>query len=317
MSSYFNLDIVESFDETSIPDLDIVLLGALEKFMRDGMSTVDFPQFKKPLIGASVNALTTAKMLFGERAQYVDENTQKDSLKELSDSCDGAIVFSASGGKHAPILAKEFMNLGLETYVVTCTNNSQAQEVVGIKKTIITKKNREPYTYNTSTYLGWMFSGNQMNIDDVKSLYDFIIHEVEPSIPKNIHEYFGYYLLVPNYGGYVGNLFDVKFEELFGTLVPWQTHTFETSKHAKTVIAPQYCLAFGDGELPVHVYPETTFRVPLPRNCTNAHLMAIGYYVIGKIQKGKHPYFKESLKSYVLENKKKGEFAQAINLIVE
>ncbi|MEC8220999.1 MAG: hypothetical protein VX028_02905 [Nanoarchaeota archaeon] len=317
MSQYSNLEIMEHFDENSIPDLDVVLLGALEKFMRDGLSEIEFPSFDKPLIGASVNALTTAKMLFGERAQYVDENTLREDVESLAKQCDGAIVFSASGGKHAPILAKQFQELGLDTYAVTCTNGSQVEGVVGREKTIVTKKNREPYTYNTSTYLGWMFSGVSMDVQDVKELYDFILKEVDPVIPKNIHEHFGYYLLVPNTAGYVGNLFDVKFEELFGTLVPWQTHTFETSMHAKTVIAPQYCLAFGEGELPVHVYEENTFRVPLPENFTNAHVMAIGYYVIGKIQRGKHPYFKESLKSYILENKKKGEFAQAINLIVE
>ena len=317
MNQYLNLEIMEKFDENSIPDLDIVLLGALEKFLRDGLSEIEFPKFKNPLVGASVNALTTAKMLLGSTASYVDENTSDSDLKSISSHCDGAIVFSASGGKHAPIIAKKFQDLGLDTYVVTCVQGSQAEEIVGSEKTIVTKKNREPYTYNTSTYLGWTLSGEAATNKKIKELYNFILEKVDPIISKNIHEHFGYYLLVPNNAGYVGNLFDVKYEELFGTLVPWQTHTFETSKHAKTVIAPQYCLAFGEGDLPVHIYNENTCRIPLPRNFTQADIMAIGYYVIGKIQKGKHPYFKESIKDYIEGNKKKGKFAQAINLIVE
>ena len=317
MSRFNNLQIMESFDENSIPNLDIVLLGALEKFMRDGVSSIEFPKFERPLVGASVNALTTAKILLGNNAVYVDENTEDSDIEKLASTCDGAIVFSASGGKHAPILAKKFQNFNLDTYAMTCASGSQVEEVVGVDKTIITGKNREPYTYNTSTYLGWALAGEGASVDKVRGLYDFILKVVDPSIPKNIHEYFGYYLLVPNNSGFVGNLFNVKYEELFGTLVPWQTHTYETSKHAKTVIAPQYCLAFGDGELPVHVYDENTFRIPLPENFTQADLMAIGYYVIGKIQKGKHPYFKDSIKSYIEGNKKKGEFAQAITIIVE
>lgn len=309
-----NLKIMEEFTENSIPDLDTTVLGALEKFVSQGLSPIPMPQFSTPIIGASVNALTTAKILFGTNAIYCDENDVDEVIKNKSHQADGAILFSASGGKHAPILAEKFHQAGLDTYLITCTSNSQAQKIVGEQKTIVTPKNKEPYTYNTSTYLGWVLQKTQ---ESPQEILNFIKEKIDPQIPNNIGEHSGYYLLIPNNATQVGHLFDVKFEELFGTIVPWQTHTFETSKHAKTVIPPQYGIVFGDGELPVHMSEDNIFRVPLPKNTSHATLISVGYYVIGKIQKAKEPYFKQHIKSYIEENKKKGEFANSITLIVE
>lgn len=312
--NFKNIEKLNNMKEDSLEDLDVVLLGALELYIRDGLSSIKFPDFKNPLVGASVNALTTAKILLGSNANYCDENDFKDIIESKKDKCDGAIVFSASGGKHAPILAKAFVVAGLDTYLVTCTKNSEAQEVVGAKKTIVTPKNPEPYTYNTSTYLGWVL---QKTGEDPKEIYEFIKNEVEPFINEAVSKHRGYYVLIPDFGSEVGRLFNVKFEELFGTEVSWQIHTFETSRHAKTVVPPQFTIVFGKGNWPVHISYEKSYEVPLPKGAKEGALMAIGYYFFGRLQKMKEPYFKKYIKSYVEENKKRGEFASSINVIVK
>ena len=58
-----NLERMKRFDESSLPDLDEVVLAALELFMRQGVPRLDLGRCKKPLVVGSGNAAATGRIL--------------------------------------------------------------------------------------------------------------------------------------------------------------------------------------------------------------------------------------------------------------
>lgn len=305
-----SIDIMRTFDENNLPLLITATLASLELFIEEGLPEVKFKEFKRPLVVGSGNAIVTAKILYQDKdAIYADENSYEEALKK---EIDGVIVFSASGGKHAPIIAQAAKDNGFETQLVTCTPNSQAEKVVGKENTIITKKNREPYTYNTSTYMGWILAKTR---EDPQEILDFIENEVKPFVQRDFVKFNGFLIVTPNHLSGVNQLFIVKFIELFGRKIARDVKSFEEIKHAITVVPSEteLCIQFGEGEVD---FVGEVLKIPIPNNAGPATLMAIGYYVIGHIQEQNPQYFKENIRNYI-ERNSKGSFGKALSVIVE
>ena len=53
-----------------------------------------------------------------EDAVYADEGQYKAVLQNIN-GIDSGVVISASGSKHAPIIVKDLMEKGLDTYLIT------------------------------------------------------------------------------------------------------------------------------------------------------------------------------------------------------
>ncbi len=307
-----SLKIMETFTKRNLPGLTTTLLGALELFVRDGLPKTKIPVFKKPIIMGSGNAEVTAKILYNDSdAIFVNENNYKEAVKRKG--VDGAIIFSASGEKHATITAKYFKLKKLKTVLVTCNKSSSAGKVVGVKNTIVTNKNREPYTYNTSTYIGWLFAVTKEN---PQKIIDFINDKVKKKIPKNIGNYNGYLLVTPDNFSIGNRLFEVKFIELFARKVARDVRTFEELRHAITVVPSEkeLCIQFGDGV--VNFDKKRLLKIPLPKNAGPATIMAIGYYVIGHISDAKPQWFKKNISKYIA-GLNKTEFGKNLKVIVE
>ena len=308
--NYTNLQIMKSFDEKNLPDLPEVLLGALELFIKEGLPKIEFKNFKRPLIIGSGNAIVTGEVLFEDKdAIFADENSYKEALKK---NIDGVFLFSASCGKHAPIIAKEVLKQKKQIQLITCTKNSQAEEVVGEKNTIITSKNREHYTYNTSTYLGWILAKTR---EDPKKIKEWIEKKVKPKIPKNLINYNWFLLITPNNLAGLNQLFIVKFIELFGRKIARDVKSFEETRHTITVVPSksELCSQCGEGKVD---FENNILKIPIPKNCDKGMLMSIVYYTIGQIQKQNPPYFKNNISNYINRNNK-GDFGKALNVIVE
>ena len=131
---------------------------------------------------------------------------------------------------------------------------------------------------------------------------------------KDIGEYEAYYFLLPEKCSSIASMFVTKFDELFGSKLLGRAFTFEQSKHAKTVISNEKELFISFGK------ENTTFghnrlHIPLPDNADYAAMMAIGYFVVGYIQKNKPPYFKDSIGAYMQEASKL--FGNELTVIVE
>lgn len=309
---YENLEIIKKFDENSLPSLSTVTLAALELFIKEGLPKVELKNFKKPVVIGSGNAIATAKVIFANTdAVFADENTYQLALQR--EGVDGVVIFSASGAKHAPIIAKKALEKNLQVQLITCTNNSPAQEIIGKQNTIITKKNREPYTYNTSTYMGWILAKTK---EDPKKIYDFIKNKIENKIEKiPFDKYNGFLLVTPNHLSSVNHLFEVKFIELFARLIARDVKTFEELKHAITVVPSktELCIKFGKEKVE---FANDILEIELPQKIGPATLMAMGYFIIGKIQEKHKQYFKENIKTYI-DTINKNSFGKGMNVIVE
>ncbi|MDA3855225.1 MAG: hypothetical protein PF569_03130 [Candidatus Woesearchaeota archaeon] len=311
MKSYPNLELIEKISENNLPSLCTVTLAALELFTKEGLPKIKFPVFKNPIIVGSGNAKVTSEILFSNvDAIFADENNYENVLKRKPD---GAIIFSASGSKHAPIIAKKYKDKKLKTTLVTCTPNSPAEIILGEQNTIITNKNREPYTYNTSTYMGWILAKTRENPEEI---YDFIKKKIISKIPKNLKDYNGFLLITPNQFSNVNQLFETKFIELFGRKVARDVKTYEELKHAITVVPnkKELCIKFGKGD--DVIFEGDVLNIPLPENINIGAMMAIGYYVIGNIQEQMPQYFKKNIKEYVKTASSKS-FGKGISVIVE
>ncbi len=285
-----------------IIDLDRCVIEALELFDRTKLPKVDV-KFKKPLVVGSGNAAVVGKILFGDReAVFADESNYLNKLKNIK-GIDGCILISASGGKHAPVIAKKTKKFGIKT--ILFTNNEDALAKKYVDKIYVFLKNVEPYTYNISTYLGMIlaFYGESIKnirkgIDGLKK-YDF-------------SKYNSFFILVPDKFDSTREMFQTKFDELFGSMIQARVFTYEQAKHAKTVVSSDKELFIGLG-VENKVFGKKRLNVELPRGIGFGGIVAIGYYLIGQIQKQNPQYFKENIDKYVKKISK--VFDQDIKII--
>jgi len=302
---------LSSFTEENLPDLDEVVLGALELFAETELPEIDFKQFSRPLVVGSGNAAVTGQLLFSD-AVFADESSYIQKLETYKD-IDGAVLISASGSKHAIPIAAELEKRFIKTILLTNNPEPPAKEHILSENIYVFPKNREPYTYNTSTYMGMMLSKTNENAEDINS---FIDNEVKPKIPANLTEYEAYYFLVPEEFNTMREMVETKFNELFGPRVMGRIFTVEQTKHAKTVIPldTELFVSFGEDNT-VFGKPENRLTIPLPVNADSAAFMAVSYYFVGQLQKQLPPYYKERIAEYVKETSEM--FGSTINVIVE
>jgi len=304
-------DTLESFTLETLPDLDVVTLGALELFSSTPLPQVDFHRFARPLVVGSGNAAITGRLLFDDvDAIFADETNYLDKLEQFP-QIDGAFLLSASGSKHAVPIAEMLSKSEIET--VLLTNNEEAPAAAYAAQTYVFPKNREPYTYNTSTYMGMLLSKTK---EDASLIAAHLINEVGPIIPHDLASYGAFYLILPEAFALMREMFQTKFDELFGPKIVGRIFSYEQTKHAKTVIKREDELFISFGvENEFFGDPAHRLFVPLPSSASYAAMMATAYFVIGAIQKQHHPFYKERIAQYAKETSE--AFGSTITPIVE
>lgn len=302
-----NYEMMEKFDLNHIPDLDICILGALELFSRENLKEIKVP-FKRPLVVGSGNAGVTGKIMFENKdAIFASESNFEFELKTIK-NIDGVVLISASGEKHAPVIAK--MSKKQKKKVILITNNPESEAVKFSDQIFLFPKQREPYTYNTSTYLGMILGHTR---EDPKKIYNFIKKNLSKRNFSNLKKFDKYYFVVPIKFYSMIRMLDVKFIELFGRKIARDIETSEAIKHATTVVpSKELFVVFGDNKVR---YGKHQINVPLPKNASYGAMMSIAYYFIGKIQKSKPAWFKQNIANYVKEASK--VFGYKIEPIVE
>jgi len=316
---YPNLRTMESFEANAMPTLDIAVLGALERFERDGLPKLDLGGYRRPLVVGSGNAHVTGAILFeGTDAVFADESTFPRKLAALRDTAggyatDGAVLISASGAKHAPGIARELSAAGIETRLLTCNPDAPARTHVRPELVYVFPRNREPYTYNTSTYLGMILAKTGEKPTDIRQ---FIVDRVRSCVRDSLSaDYDACYVVVREEHDALREMLRTKFDELFGPMLAARCFTMAQTKHAKTVVTSNRELfisldtgnqSFGDLECRV--------EVPLPKDAGPGSVMAIGYWVIGLLQSKYPPYFINAIHDYV--HKASRVFGDSISAIV-
>ena len=289
-------------------NLDECVLNALNLFIKDGIPHLEIPNFKKPIVLGSVNAFVTGKIIFANTdAVFADESSYVEKLDSEKD-IDGAILISASGAKTAPVIARELKARKIETVLITNTRNSPAEEYAN--KTYVLPKNPEPYTYNTSTYLGMILAKTKEDPAEILAQ----INAIKNLIPNDLSKYKAFFIIVPNEFDTIREMLWTKFDELFGPMITTRVYTPEQTKHAKTVIDSdtELFVSFGYENT---LFGKNRLNIPLPEDFDYGMLLAVAYYVIGNIQKANPPYFKENIEKYIEQASK--IFGEKLSVIVE
>lgn len=310
-----NIKILENFQLDALPDLDVVVLAALELFQSTALPKIDISAYKRPLVVGSGNAEATGRIMFEDSdAIFASESNYENKLKTI-DAIDGVILLSASGSKHAPIIAKYSKNIGKHVTLITNTPHSAASTELDHKHhydEYVFPKNREPYTYNTSTYMGMILGKTG---EDPASIEQFITGIIDKIDWPDFSKYTKYYLIVPPQFSGIIRMLQVKFIELFGRNIARDIETSEYVRHATTVApSDELFISFGE-ENTTWGEPNNRLHVPLPEDGDYGAMMAIGYYTVAQIQKAYPGYFKDNIKSYTEMVSK--IFGQDIQPIVE
>ncbi|MCD4771053.1 hypothetical protein K8R30_01405 [archaeon] len=267
-------------------NLDKCTINALELFLKVKIPKIK-TSFRKPLVVGSGNAAALGEILFD--GIYADESNYLEKLR--AEKVDGCILISASAGKHSHIIAREMKKRKIGTILLTNNPNGKATKFVD--KIYAFPKNIEPYTYNTSTYLGMILAKTGEN---PKKILNFLEKIKVPELGK----YNSYYFIVPEKFDLIREFFETKFDELFGPMIQGEAFTFEQTKHAKTVVKSDRELFISLG-VDNEIFGGNRLNYELPKWADFGLLFCLGYYLIGKVQGANEPWFKENIERYVKE----------------
>jgi hypothetical protein len=307
---------LKTFTTNDLPDLDEVVLGALQLFKETQLPAINLREvYNRPLVVGSGNAEATGRIIFKDfDAVFASESDYQQKLESI-ESIDGVVVVSASGGKHAPGIVKAARGLGKAVSLVTNTKNSLASQELDVAyqhAEFVFPKNREPYTYNTSTYMGMILGYTGEN---AAAIQEFMEQQVAPLDFSQVGSFEKFYLIIPAHLTGIIRMLQIKFIELFGRKIARDIESAEYVRHATTVVpADELFISFGDKN-DQWGKPENRLHIPLPKNANYGAMMAIGYYVVAQIQKQHPAYFKENIGAYL--KKMSADFGQEMSVIVE
>ena len=282
---------------TALIDLDVCVLNALKLFIREGLPSLSLGNFTRPLVVGSGNAAATGRILLEDQdAVFADESTYEKVLDAVK-SIDGAILISASGGKHAPIIAEELKKRKLETRLLTCNPNAPAKKNIDPKRVFVFPHLPEPYTYNTSTYMSMILAKTQEDPQEILDHIENTVNQSLSTLTTPLRDFDAFYFIVPEKFDGIRQMLTTKFVELFSRRIARDVFTSEQAKHATTLVPTERELFVSLG-YQNKLWGQHRLNIPLPENANYGAIMAVGYYVIGKIQAAKPPWFKESVARY-------------------
>ncbi|MBS3081157.1 hypothetical protein J4221_06810 [Candidatus Pacearchaeota archaeon] len=190
IAEQINYKIMQSFTIENIPDLDTCVFGALELFHKEKIPQINI-SYQRPLVVGSGNAEVTGRIIFHDTdAVFASESSVEEKLKTIK-NIDGVVIISASGGKHAPIIAKLVKKY--KKSVTLFTNNEKAETKKYVDEIFVFPKQREPYTYNTSTYLGMILGKTK---ERPKEIYNFINEKLSKLNFDILRDYDKYFLII-------------------------------------------------------------------------------------------------------------------------
>ncbi|MEI6835360.1 MAG: hypothetical protein WCK59_00870 [Candidatus Falkowbacteria bacterium] len=276
-----------------IKSLDEIVLAALDFFSKNEAPRLEVTRFKFPLVAGSGNAYQTGKIIFGNQsAIYATESDFKAVLKQYDKLIKDkiiteAVIISASGEKDSIWELELAKKSGLKTALLTCSPESSAAQIAD--QTTSYKKLPEPYTYNTSTYLGMILSATGEKAETIKKFLKKL------KIPKRFKQYQSYAFILPDKFANLAPMLDTKRHELFGPKVSLRAFSFGEARHAKFVVRDKKELVISFGKNLYFGEPEARWEINLPDSADFGTLMAVTYFLTGLIQKSKPDYFKKNI----------------------
>ncbi|HZJ41573.1 MAG TPA: hypothetical protein VFD51_00970 [Patescibacteria group bacterium] len=283
----------------NLPNLDQSLLSALDFFKDKDLPKLNITLSGLPIIVGSGNAINTGKILFSNKpAIFANESDFLSKLKIYQSLIknkviDEAIIISASGEKDATWEIKEAKKNKLKTTLLTCSPNSSAAELADW--VIVYKKIAEPQTYNISTYLGMILSKTQEKPYDIEKFIKKL------ALKKNFNNYKAYAFILPDEFASITPMLNIKRHELFGPNLSLRAFSFGEARHAKFVMPSEKELVISLGKNKFFGLPRHRYEINMPKKYNAGLVMALTYYLIGKIQESKPPYYKRNIAKYCKE----------------
>ena len=282
----------------NIPNLDQTVIDTLDFFTENPPPSIDVAKFKSPFVVGSGNAFNTGIIIFaGKDATFADESNFRSiiasSNKRTQDGLPRClVVISASGGKDSKWEVELGKEHGLKTTLLTTKPESDAAKVAD--EIVTFKSISEPYTYNTSTYMGMILGATHEDPTKIKDFIDSL------NFPDSFANHKAYSFVVPDQFMQVCPMLDIKKSELFGPHVSLRAFPQGHARHAKFVIQTPEELVISLGQKNEYFGdPNHRWDINLPENSNFATIMAVTYYIVGKIQASKPPYFKENIGNYI------------------
>jgi hypothetical protein len=281
-----------------IPFLDTIVENTLDFFAKTPPPSFDPNQYNFPFVVGSGNAYNTGTIIFsGRAAVFADESNFKQILPAYKKAIDDklitqAVIISASGGKDSVWELELAKQNGLHTTLLTTKGESAAAKIAD--KTYVFQSIAEPYTYNTSTYMGMILAATKENPSEIKTYINSL------QFPTNFDVYKAYAFVLPDAFLNICPMLEIKKDELFGPNVSLRAFSQGHARHAKFVnrTADELVITLGSkndyfGE------PKHRWDIFPPKEFNFAAIMSLTYYIVGKIQKAKPQYFKEHIGNYV------------------
>lgn len=281
----------------TLPTLDEIVLKSLDFFVHTPPPVLDLSDNTMPFVVGSGNALSTGKVLFsGKAAIFADESNFQSTTAAYDQAIkkgliNSTVIISASGEKDSVWESELSKKLGLKTTLLTCKPNSTAAKIAD--RVVSYKSIAEPYTYNTSTYLGMILSKTRENPAEIKTYISQLVR------PVGFDLYTSYAFILNDMFVNIAPMIMVKGDELFGPHVMIRAVAEGHARHAKFVHRWDKELVMSLGV--VNKYfgdPAHRWGISLPSGANFGFVMAVTYYLCGLIQKAKPPYFMENVGAF-------------------
>ncbi len=281
----------------NISTLDAIVLEAINFFTQTPPPIFDISKFSLPFVVGSGNALSTGKILFSSQAAiFADESTFASMVKSYKSVIDNGlitdvVVISASGEKDSIWELELAKQLKLKSTLLTCKPDSSAAKIAD---TLYTYKSiAEPYTYNTSTYLGMILSTTGEKATDILTFLQSI------KIPVNFETYEAYAFILPDSYANIGPMIEIKRDELFGPHVMIRAVTDGHARHAKFVHPWEKELVISVGtKNEFFGHPQHRWEIAFLSPDSFGTMIALTYYLCGQIQRIKPNYFMQHIKAF-------------------
>jgi hypothetical protein len=279
-----------------LPSLSEVTLGGISYFAKNKPIILGQKGFKFPLVVGSGNAYNAGQIIFSkQKAIFANESNFREIVKNYKDLIakkiiTDAVVISASGEKDSVWEVELAKKLGLKTSLFTCSPNSSA--AILADHVYEYRKLPEPYTYNTSTYLGMILSATQ---EDPKQILK-CLKSIE--LPVDFNKYKAFAFILPDRFAALAPMLEIKRNELFGPKLSLRAFSEGEARHAKFVIRDERELVISFAENLYFGHPQHRWQINLPENANYGLMMALTYYLVGKVQEGKPAWFQKNIYNF-------------------
>jgi len=283
----------------NLPPLSETVLAALNFFIKNRPPQLNFSKSVVYLAAGSAGASHACRLVFAKTDCFFgDESNFRQVLKTYrpfikNKTIKEAYIISSSGEKDSLWQIKAAQAAGLKTTLLTCRADSTGVKLAN--RSIIFGKIPEPYSYNSSTYLGMCLSVTKENPLLIKSF----LKRLKPT--KNFKKYSFFTFILPDNYKPIVDMLNTKDDEIFGPYSSLRAYTEGEARHAKFICQ-------SDKELVISFLPNRYFGLPknrwaikLPKAAQAGLILSLSYYLVGLIQAIKPPYFKRDIENYCLK----------------